>query len=121
MYDKRLAEWLSPTPALLYQPEPDVSFSQKGCNEISRENIVSLVPVMPALLAVTKEWFPILRMIDIPSARAQLNLVAATDFHFYQAAIRTVCRAVVSTQDREDEASKMYPMGNPAVERSLTR
>ena len=83
MYDKRLLKWLPATLALLYQAKPDVSISQKRCSETSREDAVYLVPVILALLAAMKELFPIFWMINIPSAFAQLDLVAAMDIRFY--------------------------------------
>ena len=81
------------------EPEPDVSISPKGCIEISHENVASLIPEMPPLLAAMKELFQILRRISIPTAWAQVDLVAGTDLHSYQAAIHTLCQTVVSTQD----------------------
>ena len=73
------------------QLEPDDSISHKGCNETSHENAVSLVSVIPALLAIVKDLFPILRMINIPSACARLVPVAVTDLHCHQAAIPSIC------------------------------
>lgn len=101
-------ETITSNPGIAVQLEPHDSISQKGCNEIRHETAVSLVPVMPALLAIVKDLFPILRMINIPSACAQLDPVAVTDVHCYQAAIPRMCSSVVSAQDREDGESKMY-------------